>query len=413
MTVGPEIGQRPVPPVLRGRRVAVLVSGGIAAYKVADLVSRLVQGGCEVRVAMTAAATRFVGTATFHGLTGRTVQTDLFAADGPPEPHVELGDWAQVILVAPATADLVGSIATGRAGDLVTATVLAARCPVVVAPAMNDAMWGNAAVAANVALLRERGLAVVDPESGRLASGHVGSGRLPGPDVLVAALARAAAGRSDLAGRLVVVTAGGTREPIDPVRFISNYSSGKMGGSVAEAAADRGARVTLISTARHAPHPGVRVRPVETADDLRAALHEELPGAALLVMAAAVADFRVATPAGRKIRREERDGIVLELTRNEDVVGALAADPAAAGVYRLGFAAEDAELDAKAAEKLARKGLDAIFANDIGRSDIGFAADDNAGMLLLRDGTRLEFERMPKRDLADRLLDAVVPRLRT
>ena len=409
----PEGDDAETPPVLRGRRVAVLVAGGIAAYKVADLVSRLVQGGSEVRVAMTPAATRFVGPTTFHGLSGRPVLVDLFQPDAAPEPHVELGDWAQVVLVAPATADLLAGLAHGQGGDVVRATVLAARCPVVVAPAMNDAMWGNPAVAANVATLRDRGLTVVEPESGRLASGHVGVGRLPGPDVLLAALAQAAGLQRDLAGRPVVVTAGGTREPIDPVRFISNYSSGKMGYAVAVAAADRGAPVTLISTARHAPHPGVRVRPVETADDLRAALHEELPGAALLVMAAAVADFRPSRRVQRKIRREDRPQLVLELERNEDVLGALAADPAAEGVFRLGFAAEDAELETRAAEKLARKGLDAIFANDVSRPDIGFAADHNAGMLLLRDGTRLEFERMTKRELAERLLDAVVPRLRT
>lgn len=409
---GPEGGPAEAPPVLRGRRVAVLVAGGIAAYKVADLVSRLVQGGSEVRVAMTPAATRFVGPTTFHGLSGRPVLVDLFQADGAPEPHVELGDWAQVMLVAPATADLLAGIAQGQARDLVRATLLAARCPVVVAPAMNDAMWASPAVAANVATLRDRGLMVMEPESGRLASGHVGAGRLPGADVLLAALAQAAGARRDLAGRPVVVTAGGTREPIDPVRFIGNYSSGKMGYAIAVAAADRGAQVTLVSSARHAPHPGVRVRPVETARDLRAALHEELPGAALLVMAAAVADFRPSARAQRKIRREERPQLVLELERNEDVLGALAADPAAEGVFRLGFAAEDAELEARAAEKLARKGLDAIFANDVSRPDIGFAVDHNAGMLLLRDGTRLEFERMTKRELAERLLDVVVPRLR-
>jgi phosphopantothenoylcysteine decarboxylase/phosphopantothenate--cysteine ligase len=170
-----------VPAALRGRRVAVLVSGGIAAYKVADVVSRLVQAGCEVRVAMTAAATRFVGPATFHGLSGRPVQTDLFAADGPPEPHVELGDWAQVALVAPATADLVARLAHGHADDLVAATVLAARCPVVVAPAMNDAMWAKPAVGENVAALRASGFTVVEPESGHLASGHVGAGRVRAP----------------------------------------------------------------------------------------------------------------------------------------------------------------------------------------------------------------------------------------
>lgn len=401
-----------VPGPVRGLRVAVLVAGGIAAYKVADLVSHLVQASCEVRVAMTTAATRFVGPATFHGLSGHPVQLDLFSADGPPEPHVELGDWAQLALVAPATADLLARLAAGQAGDLVAATVLAARCPVVVAPAMNDAMWAKAAVAENVARLRRQGFLVVEPESGHLASGHVGAGRLPGTGTLLAAMAQAVGEQRDLTGRRVVVTAGGTREPIDPVRYISNYSSGKMGQAVAAAAADRGAEVTLVTTADHAPYPGVRKRAVETAEDMRRVLREELPGSHLLVMAAAVADYRPARRVAHKIRREEQPELVLELERNEDIVRDLGREPGVQNVYRLGFAAEDAELLAKAQEKLDRKGLDAIFANDIGRADIGFGANDNAGILLFRDGTRLEFERMSKRDLADRLLDAVVPRLR-
>lgn len=401
-----------VPEALRGRRLAVLVSGGIAAYKVADVVSRLAQAGCQVRVAMTPAATRFVGPTTFHGLSGRPVQTDLFAPAGAPEPHVELGDWAEAALVAPATADLLARLAHGHADDLVTATVLAARCPVVVAPAMNDAMWAKSAVAANVALLRERGFTVVEPEAGRLASGHVGAGRLAGAGALLEALGAAAGGRRDLAGRRVVVSAGGTREPIDPVRFISNYSSGKMGLAVAEAAADRGALVTLVTTVAPPRRPGIDVRPVETAAEMSAALREALPGAHLLVMAAAVADYRPVARADHKIKREGRPELVLQLERNEDVLASLARVPGAEGVFRVGFAAEDADLLDRAAEKLERKGLDAIFANDISRADIGFAVDHNAGILLMRDGTRLDIERASKRDVADRLLDAVVPRLK-
>ena len=241
----------------------------------------------------------------------------------------------------------------------------------------------------------------------------MGAGRLPAAAALLEALARAVDVRRDLAGRRVVVSAGGTREPIDPVRFISNYSTGKMGFAVAEAAADRGADVVLVTTAAHPPHAGVRVRPVETADEMRAALLDEQPGADLLVMAAAVADFRPVRRATHKIRREGTPSLVLELEPNGDVVRDLAREPGSEGVYRLGFAAEDAELLAKAREKLERKGLDAIFANDISRSDVGFAVDHNAGILLLRDGTRLDIERATKREVADRLLDAVVPRLKT
>jgi phosphopantothenoylcysteine decarboxylase/phosphopantothenate--cysteine ligase len=400
-----------VPPALRGRRVAVLVAGGIAAYKVADLASQLVQAGCEVRVAMTAAAARFVGRATFQGVSGRPVLTDLWAADGAPEPHVELGDWAQVILVAPATANTLAKLAGGGADDVVSATVLAARCPVVVAPAMNDAMWSKAVVQDNVAALRGRGVLVVEPESGRLASGHLGAGRLPVAAALLSALERAVQAAHDLAGRRVVVSAGGTREPIDPVRFISNYSSGKMGYAMAVAAAERGAQVVLVTTAHHPTHADVRLRPVETASEMLEALREEQRGADLLVMAAAVADFKPAERAPEKIRREERDGLVLRLEKNVDILAELGREPGAEGVFRVGFAAESRELERSGREKIERKGLDAILANDVTRSDIAFGVDHNAGVLLFRDGARVEIERVTKREMADLILDAVVARL--
>jgi phosphopantothenoylcysteine decarboxylase/phosphopantothenate--cysteine ligase len=400
-----------VPAALRGLRVAVLIAGGIAAYKVADLVSQLAQAGCEVRVAMTAAATRFVGPTTLQGISGRAVLTDLWATDGAPEPHVELGDWAQLALVAPATANTVAKLAGGRADDIVSATVLAARCPVVVAPAMNDAMWANPAVRDNVALLRRRGLAVVEPESGHLASGHLGAGRLPGAAVLLSALETALEAVHDMAGRRVVVSAGGTREPIDPVRFIGNYSSGKMGYAMAAAAAERGAQVVLVSTAHHPPHAGVRSRAVESASEMLEALRGELRGADLLVMTAAVADYRPAERAPEKIRREERGELVLRLQKNVDILAELGREPGAEGIFRIGFAAEGREFERRAQEKIERKGLDAILANDITRSDIAFGVDHNAGVLLFRDGTRVDIERVTKREMADRILDAVVPRL--
>src|SRR4030088_2446927 len=292
------------PAAIRGRRCAALVSGDSASYKVADLVSQLAQAGCDVKVAMTASAGRFVGAATFMGLTGHPVQSDLFANSGVAEPHVALGDWAQVALVAPATANLIAKLAGGHSDDLVTATLLAARCPVVVAPAMNDAMWAKPAVAENLEVLRKRGFAIVAPESGRLASGHTGAGRLAGAAGIFGALDAAGRSRYDMAGRRVVVTAGGTREAIDPVRFISNYSSGKMGHAVAEAAADRGASVQLITTAHFHRLQGVDVTQVESADEMLAALQDELGGAQMLVMVAAVADFRPAQAASGKIRRE-------------------------------------------------------------------------------------------------------------
>jgi phosphopantothenoylcysteine decarboxylase/phosphopantothenate--cysteine ligase len=401
----------PIPDELRGLRVALLVSGGIAAYKLVDLASALAQAGCEVRVAMTASATRFVGAPSFQGVTGQAVLTGLWAADGGPEPHVFLGDWAQVILLAPATANVIARIAHGQSDDIVTATLLAARCPVVVAPAMNDAMWAKPAVQANLATLRQRGVTVVEPESGHLASGHVGTGRLAGSPRLLKAMVDAVGSRYDLAGRRVVVTAGGTREPIDPVRFLSNYSSGKMGFAIAAAAADRGAQVMLVTTASHPAHHGVEVRSVETAQEMLAQLKRELKGADLLIMAAAVADFRPARTAEHKIRREDTPKLTLELEPIPDLLGSLAKEKDAAGVFRVGFAAEGSDLDAKALDKMKRKGLQAIVANDISRKDIGFGSDFNAGLIFFSDGSRQEVERVTKREMADKILDAVVPRL--
>jgi phosphopantothenoylcysteine decarboxylase/phosphopantothenate--cysteine ligase len=392
-------------------RVALLVSGGIAAYKVVDLASALTQAGGQVRVAMTASAMRFVGAPSFRGVTGNPVLTGLWGANGAAEPHVFLGDWAQVALVAPATANVIARIAHGQSDDIVTATLLAARCPVVVAPAMNDAMWSKSAVRENIATLRERGMTVVEPEAGHLASGHVGTGRLAGPGPLLKAMADAVRSRYDLAGRRVVVTAGGTREPIDPVRFISNYSSGKMGFALATAAADRGARVVLVTTAAHPVHHGIDVRPVETADEMLAELRSQLAGADLLVMAAAVADFRPAKVTDHKIRREETKRLTLDLEPIPDLVATLGLERESAGVYRVGFAAEGSDLDAKAVDKMKRKGLQAIVANDISRKDAGFGSDYNAGVILFADGARQEIERMTKREMADRILDLVGPRL--
>jgi phosphopantothenoylcysteine decarboxylase/phosphopantothenate--cysteine ligase len=387
------------------------VSGGIAAYKLVDLASALTQAGCHVRVAMTQSATRFVGPPSFQGVTGNPVLTGLWAADGSPEPHVALGDWAQLILLAPATANVVGRVASGRSEDIVTATLLAARCPVVVAPAMNDAMWSKPAVQENIAALRHRGVTVVEPETGHLASGHVGTGRLAEAPKLLKAMADAVRSRYDLAGRKVIVTAGGTREPIDPVRFISNYSSGKMGFAIAAAAADRGARVTLVTTANHPAHHGVEVRQVATANEMLAELRAEVKGSDLLMMAAAVADFRPAKTAAGKIRREETPSLTLELEAIPDLIATLGGEKDAAGVFRIGFAAEDSDLAGKAVEKMKRKGLQGIVANDISRKDIGFGSDHNAGIVFFTDGSRHELEKMTKREMSDRILDLVVPRL--
>ncbi len=401
----------PVPEELQGLRIALLITGGVAAYKVVDLASALAQAGSQVRVAMTPSATRFVGPPSFEGVTGNPVQTGLWSGGSSPEPHVFLGDWAQLILVAPATANVIGRIAGGRSDDIVTATLLAARCPVIVAPTMNDAMWSKPAVQENLATLRRRGVTVVEPESGHLASGHVGTGRLASTQAIFNAMVHAARLRYDFAGRRVVVTAGGTREPIDPVRFISNYSSGKMGFALAAAAADRGAAVTLVSAASHAPHHGVEVQHVDTAEEMLAELRTQLRGADLLLMAAAVGDFRPSRTARHKIRREETPSLNLELEPIPDLVASLAGDEALAGVYRVGFAAEDSDLDAKGADKMKRKGLHAIVANDISRRDIGFGSEYNAGVLLFADGSHHQLDKATKREMADRILDLVLPKL--
>ena len=402
----------PVPGELRGLRVALLVSGGVAAYKVVDLASALTQAGCELRVAMTPSAMRFVGPPTFQGVTGKPVTTGLWGGgDASPEPHVFLGDWAQLILVAPATANVIGRIASGRSDDIVTATLLAARSPVVVAPAMNDAMWAKPAVQDNLSVLRHRGVTIVEPETGHLASGNQGAGRLAGSAAIFSAMVHTVRSRYDFAGKRVVVTAGGTREPIDPVRFISNYSSGKMGFALAAAAADRGAKVTLVTTANHPEHYGIAVQRVDTAEEMMAELRSQVGGADLLLMAAAVGDFRPAKQAGRKIRREETPALTLELEPIPDLVASLARDPGLSRVFRVGFAAEDSERDSQAVEKMKRKGLQGIVANDISRRDIGFGSEFNAGVLLFADGSRHELERATKREMADKILDYVLPRL--
>src|ERR1700716_782327 len=402
----------PVPDELRGLRIALLVSGGIAAYKVVDLASALTQAGCQVRVAMTPSATRFVGPPSFQGVTGNPVLTGLWLSAGSPEPHVELGDWAQLILLAPATANILGRVARGRSDRIVTATLVAARCPVVIAPAMNDAMWSKAAVQENVSTLRHRGITVVEPETGHLASGHVGTGRLADASKLLDAMVDAVRSRYDLAGRHVIVSAGGTREPIDPVRFISNYSSGKMGFAIAAAAADRGARVTLVPTATHLKHHGVETQQVATADEMLAELRSGMKGADLLMMAGPIPDFRPARTAAGKIRREETPTLTLEMESIPDLIAMLGKEKDAAEVFRIGFAAEESDLAAKAMEKMKRKGLHGIVANDISRKDIGFGSDDNAGIVFFDDGSHHELGKMTKREMADRILDLVVPRLK-
>jgi phosphopantothenoylcysteine decarboxylase/phosphopantothenate--cysteine ligase len=392
---------------LRGRRVVLGVSGGIAAYKAVEICRRLVDAGAFVSPVVTEDATRFIGTVTFSALASEPARTSLF--DGPdPIPHTRLGQSADLVVVAPATAKLLGKYAAGISDDLLTATLLATRAPVLVAPAMHTEMWEHAAVQDNLATLHRRGVHVVDPESGRLAGGDVGEGRLADPERIVQAAADVLAHGHDLAGVRILVTAGGTREAIDPVRFVGNRSSGKMGYAVAEAAAARGAAVTLVAT-QHRPVSGaVEVVPVESADDMQRVVLDRYDHVEVVVMAAAVADFRPKVVASEKLKK--RDGvpeIVLEPT--PDILAALGERKQ--GQLLVGFAAETERVQEHAAEKLAGKRVDLIVANDVSAPDAGFEVDTNRAILLDSSGTIDETPLLSKAALADVILDRVAARL--
>jgi phosphopantothenoylcysteine decarboxylase/phosphopantothenate--cysteine ligase len=387
--------------------VVLGVSGGIAAYKAVEDCRRLVDAGAFVSPDVTQDATRFIGTVTFSALASEPARTSLF--DGPdPIPHTRLGQSADLVIVAPATAKLLGKYAAGISDDLLTATLLATRAPVLVAPAMHTEMWEHAAVKENLVTLRRRGVHVVDPESGRLAGGDVGEGRLADPGRIVQAAAGVLAHGHDLAGVRVLVTAGGTREAIDPVRFVGNRSSGKMGYAVAEAAAARGAAVTLVATQQRPVSGGVEVVPVESADDMQRAVLDRYDGVDVVVMAAAVADFRPKAIAGEKLKK--RDGvpeIVLEPT--PDILAALGARKQ--GQLLVGFAAETERVREHASAKLAAKRVDLIVANDVSAPDAGFEVDTNRALLLDSSGTIDETPLLSKAALADVILDRVAARL--
>jgi phosphopantothenoylcysteine decarboxylase / phosphopantothenate---cysteine ligase len=390
---------------LHGRRVVLGVTGGIAAYKAIDVCRQLVDAGAHVVPVLTDDAQRFVGALTFSALASEPARTSLF--EGPdPIPHTQLGRGADLVVVAPATAKLIGKYTHGISDDLLTATLLATRAPVLLAPAMHTEMWEHAAVQENLTVLRERGVHVIDPEEGRLAGGDTGPGRLADPERIVAAAADVLAGAGDLAGLRVLVTAGGTREPIDPVRFVGNRSSGKMGYAVAERAARRGAAVTLVTTiGRPTDSSGITVERVETADDMARAVLSRFADADVVVMAAAVADFRPKAVADEKLKK--RDGlpeVVLEPT--PDVLAVLG-ERKVPGQLLVGFAAETEHVEQHAAEKLAAKRVDMMVANDVSAADSGFEVDTNRAILLYSSGSREETPLLAKRELADLLLDRV------
>jgi len=392
--------------VLNGKRITLGVTGSIAAFKAVGLASTLHQAGAIVDVAMTPDAQRFVQPLSFQAITHRPVFADLWAPGIETDiAHVTLGRESDVIVIAPATAHTLAKLAQGFADDPVSVTALAARCPVIVAPAMDAGMYTHPATAANVTVLKQRAVIVVEPESGHLASGLVGLGRLADADTIVDAI-RATLGKAgDLSGRQVLVTAGGTREAIDPVRYIGNHSSGKMGYAIAEAARDRGAEVVLVSGPTALRRPGgMNFVNVSSARDMLRAMTEHYPRLDALLMVAAVADFRVGQPAERKVKRGET-ALDLHLVPNPDLIATTAALAVEPRPVRVGFAAETDDLHANAADKLARKSLDLIVANDVS-GDV-FGSDSNEVTLLWADGRREQLPRMAKTDVAERVLDAV------
>ena len=389
--------------MLAGKRIVLGVTGGIAAYKAVELCRRLIDAGAYVIPVMTEAAERFVGRTTFSALASEPVQTSLW--DGPtPIPHTRLGQSADLIIVAPATARVISAYATGHATDLLINTLLASRAPVLLCPAMHTEMWEHPAVVDNLDTLRRRGVHIVEPDVGRLAGGDVGAGRLADPaDILTAA--ERILGPGDLAGVAVVVTAGGTREPIDAVRVIANRSSGKQGYAIAVEAAARGAEVVLVSTVELPPPAGVEVVAVETAEQVHAAVSAH-SAADVVVMAAAVADFRPKQSAPGKLKKQDGPPeIVLEPT--PDILAELGAAKRP-GQVLVGFAAETEDLVANAASKLATKRLDLIVANDVGAPGVGFGHDTNAVVLLRPAGEPVTVALRDKRAIAAAVLDVVV-----
>ena len=389
--------------MLAGKRIVLGVSGGIAAYKAVEVCRRLVDAGAHVVPVMTDGAEHFIGRTTLSALASEPVQTSLWD-EASPIPHTRLGQTADLILVAPATARLLAAYAAGLSTDLLTNVLLATRAPVVVCPAMHTEMWEHPAVQQNIATLRSRGVHIVEPETGRLAGGDVGAGRLAEPSTIVAA-AEAVLSDGPMSGLHVVVSAGGTREPIDAVRVIANRSSGKQGYAIAAEAAARGARVTLVSTVDLPLPPGVELVPVETAAQMQAALEAVATSADVVVMAAAVADFRPVAAATGKIKKDAGvPEIVLEPT--PDILAGLgAAKPV--GQVLVGFAAETDDLLRNAAAKLQRKRLDLIVANDVSAPGVGFQHDTNAVTLLLADGSSNVVGLSDKRTVAKAVLDTV------
>jgi phosphopantothenoylcysteine decarboxylase / phosphopantothenate---cysteine ligase len=389
---------------MKRHTVVLGVTGSIAAYKAVELARELTRRGVNVRVIMTPAATRFVSPLTFEALLNSTVVTDLFQGGAAgPIPHVSLANEADAIVVAPASADALARLAHGLADDVVSCTAMAFSGPLILAPAMHENMYLSAATQANIALLRERGAIIVGPESGDLASGGRGVGRMSDVETIVGWTLKTLGRNGDLAGRTMVVTAGGTQEPIDPVRCVTNRSSGKMGYALAEACRDRGAHVILVTAPTSLPLPsGIEVFPVMTAQQMYEATQLAVQHADALIMAAAVADYRPAHPADDKIKKE-RATLEIALERTVDILGSVEGS-----FIRVGFAAESSNLEHNAQAKLSSKRLDLIVANDITSTDSGFGAENNRVTLIDHTGAIDRLPLLSKREVADRVLDRVV-----
>ena len=390
---------------LAGKNIVLGVTGSIACYKALDLASKLMQAGANVETILSYGATQFVTPLAFRSLTHRSVVTDTFDAGAEYSvEHVALARWADIVVIAPATVHCIAKLAAGLADDPLTTTVIATEAPLLVAPAMDANMYDHPATQENLARLRQRGVLLAGPAPGRMASGLTGMGRLLEPAELVGQIAAALGRNGDLAGRRVVVSAGGTQEAIDPVRVITNHSSGRMGFAIAEAARDRGAAVTLITAPVALPNPPlVRVVPVRSAQDMCDAVLAEVADADALIMAAAVADYRPATAAEQKIKKTAADEMTIELEKTTDILATARGD-----FVRVGFSAESENLEANAADKVRRKDLDLIVANDVTEAGSGFGVDTNRVALIDRE---LQVERLPlltKYAVGHRILDRVV-----
>jgi len=394
-----------MPDPLAHRNVALGVTGSIACYKAVDLASKLTQAGALVDVIMTREAGNFLTPLTFHSITHRPVVTDVFDPQSELSiDHVAIAERADAVIVAPATANTIAKIAHGFADDALTTTILATRAPLIIAPAMDAHMYDNDATQRNVSMLRSRGVVIAGPASGRLASGLIGKGRLLETPDLLGCLRQTLGRNGDLAGRKIVVSAGGTQEPIDPVRVIANHSSGKMGFAVAEAARDRGALVSIVSAPTALPNPfGINVVKVQSALQMKDALHSECSDADALIMAAAVADWRPSTLSEQKVKKGASNKWEVELVKNPDIIAGIESER----LVKVGFAAESEDLLANAESKLLNKGLHLIAANDITAEDSGFGVDTNRVVLLDREGDQEELPLMSKYDVGCEILDRV------